>query len=460
MSAPAAPPASKVIEAPITALNTSAGSVAPSSAGEIHVVPQPVTPAAAPKPGSAKDRMFAALRAKGSSGSLGAPAQVATAPVAPAVPPNPPPTAAPAEPVEEAEPVPEAEAADLGDDTSEPSATAAPTPKPTSATPSEPSATPADGKPKVSPWKLVDEYKDRVRKSEQEVLELKKLVPNEAARKQELAELENIRKRNEELEKAIARVDFTKSKEFQEKVEKPYTEAWQQAAQEIAEITVVDDMGNERAATTDDLMRLCNLPLGQARAEAKEKFGEFADDVMAHRKAITDLYQARQRAIKEQSALTAEQQKEHEAKVMKLRTEITNEVTTSWQHYNDLIAKDKNHGKYFAPDPADQVGSEKLTKGYALVDKAFAMNPLDPRLTPDQRKEAVRLQAAVRNRAAAYGRLTHLVSAKDARIAALEAKLKQYESSEPEVAGSTAPPTPAGTSARSSVISALHKLAK
>ena len=59
------------------------------------------------------------------------------------------------------------------------------------------------------------------------------------------------------------------------------------------------------------------------------------------------------------------------------------------------------------------------------------MNPLNPNLTPEQRLEAVRKQTALWHRAAAFGRLTHQNQKLQSELAALKAKLKEFESVEP-----------------------------
>ena len=444
--------AEHIIEAPVTSLNAGAGSVAPPSTGEIHVIPQPIAAAPAPKPGTAKAAMFANLRSRAKAEG---PAAEPASPVAPAAP-----ATVKAAPVAEpkSEPVTEEEFA-IGDDVDEVAKPAAAEPKAEPVAGTEPAA--AEPKPKVSPWKLVDEWKERARKVEQEVVEIKKLIPNEEARKQEMAQIETIRKRNAELEAEIRNVSFAKSEEFKTKFEQPYNQAWERAMSEVSEITVLDaESGEERKATSGDIMEIVNLPLGQARKQAEEKFGSFADDVMSHRKAIRELHQASNTALEAARASGEEVQKSRMAQFQQMREAMNREVGTHWEAFNQAIVKDKRFGKFFAPAQGDTEGNTRLEKGFKMVDAALAMNPLDPRLNPEQRKEAVRLHTAIRNRAAAFGRMASMVAQKESRIAQLESELKQYKGSAPEAGGSSTPAAVAPVNARGSVIGALHKLAK
>ncbi len=116
-------------------------------------------------------------------------------------------------------------------------------------------------------------------------------------------------------------------------------------------------------------------------------------------------------------------------------------------------AEEENHG--------DEEGNASLEKGYKIVDEAFAINPLDPKLTSEQRAAAVKKHAVVRNRAAAFGRLTLQVKSKDARIAELEAKLKELEDTIPDVNGGGKPAAEGQpTNVREAVFDAFRKRAK
>lgn len=317
-------------------------------------------------------------------------------------------------------------------------------------------------KPKVNPWKLLDEHKAARAKAESEIAELKKLVPNEAARKQEIAELEQLRARAKELEDEIRYVNYEKSPEFKEKYDEPYKKSWSKAMHELAEISIEDpDTGQTRQFTANEMLKLVNMPLAEARKVADELYGSLANDVMTHRKEIKNLFEARATALEEARTKGAEREQKTLEQVKAANETITKQITETYTKANESITKDEKYGAYFTPIEGDQDGNQRLAKGFELVDRAFQENPMDPRLTPEQRESIVKRHAAVRNRAAAFGRLVFQNQQAKTRIAELEAELAQFKGSEPTATGTTPPnTTPAPMSAREQMEAALAKLVK
>ena len=108
----------------------------------------------------------------------------------------------------------------------------------------------------------------------------------------------------------------------------------------------------------------------------------------------------------------------------------------------------------------DEEANTRLKKGFEIADRAFSVNPLDPKLTPEQRQEVVRLHSAVRNRAAAFGKLVYQNEKLAAKAAELEAELAKYKNAQPgagEPHGQQAATGP--HSAKESVMADLRKLA-
>lgn len=242
-------------------------------------------------------------------------------------------------------------------------------------------------------------------------------------------------KRAQELENEIRFVNYRKSKEFTDKYEKPYQEAWAGAISELEELTVkvrtgTDDLGEptygERKASPNDLMTLSNLPLGEARKLAKEMFGDNADDIMAHRRKIRELSDAQNKALKdaETQAKEAEERNGQQSKAM---LEQTGQL---WQAANRTLAE--KYPKWFAPQEGDDEGNTLLQKGFATVDRMFAPTPETQPKTP---QEAVALHALIRNKAANHDRLALGLKKANARVAELEAELKAYQESEPKNTG-------------------------
>lgn len=322
---------------------------------------------------------------------------------------------------------------------------------------------PKSGKP--SPWKIVETYKERLTKAETELAEIRTKLGNPAEVEKTKSTLTALQQRNKELEDEIRYVNYEKSTEFKEKFEAPYRSAWNRATAELAEIAVKDNQtGETRAATAQDLLVLVNLPLGQARGVANEVFGEFADDMMAHRKEIKTLFDAQRNALEEARTKGAEREKtvsEHNQAAMQ---EIRKSVKDYWDQETAALLEDPKVGHLFKEKEGDEEWNTSLKKGYALVDKSFNENPNDPRLTPKQRQEIVKRHAAFRNRAAGWGPLKRAYDKQSARLAELEKKLAEVADTTPSTDGGqstgTVQTTNGGGKARDQVVNALRGLAK
>lgn len=399
-------------------------------------MPAPATPPPAPKPGSAREKMFESLRKKA----------VANDPTVPAPEPATPPAPRPGN-----EPPPSPETPETPEP-GEPAEPAAPDP-----------TKPAAAKPKQNPWKLYESEKTKRAELEQQLAQFKeKLVP-EADREVFTKRLTETEARAKELEDEIRYVNYSKSAEFKEKYEAPYEKAWARAMGELSEIGIVDPQTNEqRAVSAQDLLTLVNLPLGKARELANAVFGDFADDVMGHRKEIRTLFDQRDTALKEAREKGAEREKVRKEQYEQFSKQATEHVKKIWETANQAVHKDEKYGKYFVPVEGDEEGNQRLGKGFQLVDRAFSdPSPTDPRLTPEQRADIVRRHAAVRNRAAAFGRLVLRTSQLESKLAAAEKELQQYKASTPSPTTET---RPGGNGqpirARDQVFGALRKLAK
>jgi len=400
-AAPAAPPASPNPPAQVAASS----------------IPVPINPSE-PKPGSARAALRAGLEkiAKPMPEGFNAPE--------PATPPAVTPKSAGDEP---------------------PAAPAAPDPNAPPAEPADPNAPPkpADDpnkgkKPTKDFWKTFDEWKGRATKAETDLAELKKQITPETDRKAFTEKLTNLEKRNAELEEHIRFVDYSKSQEFQDKYVKPYNAAWSRAMEEVSQIKVKDGE-SERPASAQDMLALVQLPLGDARALANQMFGDFANDVMAYRKEIRTIYDAQTAALDEARKSTGERIKQATEQAQHAHAELTKFIADTWTKANAEVQADPDYGKYFKPVDGDEEGNKRLEAGFKFVDQAFAENPMDPKLTPQQRAAAIWRHAKVRNRAAMAGRLVYQNKKLQAQLADLEKKLADYKGSAPP--GGSPPPS-------------------
>jgi hypothetical protein len=314
-----------------------------------------------------------------------------------------------------------------------------------------------------NPWKLVDEYKARAAKAETETLELRKSGFDATAKKSYEDQLSQLRKQNEELEKHLRYVDYQKSAEFKNKYEAPYEKAWDRAAKEVAEIMINDpEAGGMRHATVKDLYAVVVAPLNEARDIADNVFGKFADDVMAYRKEIRGLNDAQQMALKEARDNSITRDKEVTAQREAYLTKTAGEIKQLWDTANHEFGERSDLAFIFKPGDTDDDHKSRLEKGYALVDKAFAVNSADPRLTAEQRAEAVKMHAAVRMRAAGFGPLRAKYDAAIAKISALEKELAGFKNTVPPVSGTNGEPSAPASSGKAwdQIRAGLQKIAK
>jgi hypothetical protein len=402
---------------------------------EMHITPASVvergpTPET-PKKGSAKERMFSELRKKvRSEGPPPEPAKPESAPETKLAP----------EPKPEDRPAPE------------PESTLAPEGK-----------APADKKEKANPWKLLDEYKSRAANLEKELSEARKGIADPKEREAMSQQLKTSQDRLKELESEIRHVNYSKSQEFQDKYVKPYEQAWKRSMDNLKELTFMDPQSEEeRPISPQDMLQLINMPLRQAREVAVKLFGDFANDVMSHRNEIRRLFEDQSNALEEARKNGELREEALKKQVQEWNSKATKEVDELWTKANQEISGNEKFVKFFKPVEGDDDGNSRLVKGYEMVDKAFSgKDPKDPRLTPEQRTELVRLHAAVRHRAAGFGRLAFFYEKAMSELASTKAELDKYRKSEPGAAGGTVKPSETKpASARDSVYGALRKLAR
>lgn len=398
----------------------------------VSQMPPPSEPIKPPKPGSAKSRLVGALQKKAGV----EPVSDTETPVQAPLPKS---TTSPAE-----SHAPPRE----GGDESLPSYP--PTGK------EAPAAAPAEkasgDKQKPNPWKLYDAEKAARAKAEKEIQDLKSTIVPEAERTKLMERVTAAEKRAQELEDEIRFVDYSKSVEFQTKYQKPYEEAWKRAMAELSQVPIKDPAtGETRSAQTEDLSMLVNMPLGQAREAAEVLFGKFAGDAMNYRKEIRGLFEAQHAALEEAKKTGSERSKRQMEEQQRTVTELKGQISKLWKDANDQALASETHGPFFKPKEGDEEWNARLTKGFEMVDKAFAESPFDNKLTPEQRAEVIKRHAAVRNRAASWGPLRHAYNKALERIKALETEVAAFKGSTPPAGGSqptTAPTQPASPRAR------------
>lgn len=300
---------------------------------------------------------------------------------------------------------------------------------------SKTSATDPKAKVKVNPWKLVDEWKGKAATLESQLMETKKLIPDEVGRKTEVERLTKAETRAKELEDEIRYVNYAKSEEFLTKFDQPYEHSFKTAMAELGELTVQDQNGNARPAQPQDLLDLVNAPLGKAKELAIEKFGDFADEAMAHRKDVRQLWEKRGQALNDARKVAADREQQMREQGISAHKELTKFVSENWEKAVEAVKTMPDEAEFFQMIEGDEERNTILEKGYKFADEALAVSPMDPRLKPEDRATIIKKVAAARNRISAYPVLKHLLKQERAEKHELMEKLKQYEASTPDTLG-------------------------
>lgn len=437
-AAPPAPPPAATPPAGVTIIGERPPAPPPAPTSEVHVsgMPASASPAPAPKKGSAREQMREALRKRAGETSTPASDKKPTPPASPTAP-------------AAAQPKPGEGGAE--DSPPTPGEGAAPEPPPAG---QAPAAAPDKKGQKPNPWKLLDTEKAARAKVEQEFQEYRSKVPRDV-------DVKALSERAQKAEEAAAKLadeiryhNYEKSPEFEREFHAPYVAAFRRAMDDLSEVTVADPTtGQARKLSEDDLAQLSFMPLTQAKETASRLFPDFADDIMAARKEIRGLWDKRQRALEEWKGKGAERAKQALEQQQKQRGELATAVKTDWEAVNTEMLADEKHGHFFRPREGDQEWNTRLEKGFKLADEAFAANLLDPAMTADQRKQAIRRYAAVRARAAGWGALRFENGKLQGRVKELEAELAKFKETVPPTGG-----TEAGQNAPAGHVSAREQM--
>lgn len=299
---------------------------------------------------------------------------------------------------------------------------------------------PADGKKKkMSPWKLVDQYKSKVKELEEQIAGVKTGSLTEAEKKQYLTRIEELESKKKEYEDEILFANYLKHPEWIEKYQQPYERAIEVATADLKEIPLTDpNTGQSRMANLQDLLTLVNMPLGQAQKLAEEAFGNLANNVMSHRNEVKRLINAQNAKQKEIRETGLQRERERLEMTQKQQQEITESLSKTYQEANKTALESSAYSALFKPVEGDAEINESLQKGYALVDKAFREQPFEQGISEDERARRVRQQVAMRHRAGSWGRVHRELTRAQAKAAALEKELAQYKGSTPSTAGGRA----------------------
>lgn len=266
-------------------------------------------------------------------------------------------------------------------------------------------------------------------KAERDELKKQSSQPKDDPEKKEFYErAERYSKRAQELENELKFAKYEKSEEYQEKYYKPYEQAFASARAKAAAIKVMDAEGNPRQGTPEDFDTYMFIQDDEAAADFAEKvFGKHKSSMEYHREQVRSLQSRSQAAVEEYRKKGSEREqqwKENQSKAEKAAAEL-------WQNLNKT-ALEKYPALFKAADD-DTKGTELLTKGFSLADRAFTNGqPLKDGDKPLNPAELLQLRSAMRNKFAAFDFQVHLKRKAESRVKELEAELEQYKKSEPK----------------------------
>lgn len=289
----------------------------------------------------------------------------------------------------------------------------------------------ADKKPRETPWQIIhrlekerDDYKRQIEARPQTNGE----HPEVKTLKETLAERD---KRLSDMETKLRYADYSQSDDYKQTYEAPFVDAWIAGQSKTASLSVVTGEGTTRKGTKDDFDTIMGIGSDDQAADAAvEMFGAKAPLVLYHREEVMKLNAAKTKALDKYRTEGSERQKVSQKQQEDRNKEISGQIEGLWKkHVTDPREK---YSAYAKPVEGDEAGNKLLERGYKLAEEAFAnLNPFDPSLTPQQRDRAVALHGMAINKSAWFDRLADQHKGLQAQVKELEAKLKEFESTEP-----------------------------
>jgi hypothetical protein len=237
-------------------------------------------------------------------------------------------------------------------------------------------------------------------------------------RKAQDSRFQALEKRNKELEEEISYRDYTKSSEFEQKFKKPFETKLARVYSQIGDLSVTLEDGTERPATREDFDKVLEASQSNARAIAKQLFGDQDfREVLQYRRELNELQQNADTEVKTWREKAKERQDQESAHERQQREQAETVFRKSHDNYV------QKYPDWFGPVEGDDELNSAMTKGLADVDKSQ-----DRSLPLDQRLDKL---AATRLKAASFGRHVITIKRLKEENAELKESLKAYQASEP-----------------------------
>jgi hypothetical protein len=283
---------------------------------------------------------------------------------------------------------------------------------------------------------------------------------------------ETLKERESRLEAAeqeLRYTNFEASREFKEKYWTPYEKAFQEGRSLATELVVrekKDDLGEiiqeQRVGTQDDFDRIVGEGnTARAAQLAHDMFGEVQGaEIMRARREVLKLNAAKEEA--------KEKYKKEGGEIFKQRQDAAQAQQVALaKTFRDAIKQGTDkHPQWFSEVEGDPELNAKLAKGKAFAEACFSGKIKNADGTERQltTQELAMHQAAMYNQASAFHRLVHEMKKGSDRIKELEAKLKEFEESQPgpgdaarEPAGGREPADNGPKSGRNSIANRMSR---
>lgn len=229
-------------------------------------------------------------------------------------------------------------------------------------------------------------------------------------------------KRRQAIEDELKMTAYERSAEFKERYYQPFVDAYELGREAASRFKAANPDGTVRQGTADDFDRIVQMVDDDEAAKlAEEMFGSTkAAVIMQHKAQVMGLAKAQHRALEQAKTMVGERDK------LRMEQQLTRRkaLGDKWDGLNKAAAE--KYPDLFAPKDGDDKGNELLEQGYKLADLAFSG---DPSLSEER---LVEIHSAIRNRAAAFGRMHYELKNTRNELAEVKAKLAEYEKSEPK----------------------------
>lgn len=269
---------------------------------------------------------------------------------------------------------------------------------------------------------------------ENRLKQLETVVPKSQQDGQLLAQqIAQAEQRIAQYEQVLEAQAFEHSAKYQKEFAEPYYRAREAAYKDVAEMMVSEPTGEkdaeekpvmrQRPATKADFDKIYSLPRPQARALAKQIFGDDdGSDVMDHRKRISELAEKAQEAVKDrQQNFTKYRQQE-----MAQRSQQEIAIQSLWKTANERISADPKRAMYWGEDKEDPEANKALASGFKLADEFFSEKR--DQMGPE---EKVEFDAYIRHTIAMGPKLAYKVNKLNAENKALKDEIAQLRGSAP-----------------------------